>query len=131
MTDGCGIARYSKFDDHSCGFPEEVRSAQFTFSYLYGDCWHVPRLVASRALQFSVSQQVGSSGCATVTPLLNRQQVLLALLDTLGGRSWNRNFQELLFLFTQEHPAAGLYEFVPCKYGAFSFTSYADRRELV
>ncbi len=66
-----------------------------------------------------------------MTSLLNRQHVLLALLDTLGGRSGNRHFQELLFLFSQENPTAGLYEFVPCRYGAFSFTSYADRRELV
>ena len=66
-----------------------------------------------------------------MTPLLNRQHLLLALLDALGGRSGNRNFQELLFLFCQENPGAGLYEFVPSRYGAFSFTSYADRRELV
>lgn len=64
-------------------------------------------------------------------PLPNRQHLLLALLDAVGGRSNNRDFQELLFLFSQEHPTAGLYEFVPCKYGAFSFTAYADRRELV
>jgi hypothetical protein len=63
-------------------------------------------------------------------PLPTRQHLLLALLDAVGGSSNNRDFQELLFLFSQEHPTAGLYEFVPCRYGAFSFTSYADRREL-
>jgi hypothetical protein len=71
---------------------------------------------------------VGSVG---VTPLVNRQHLLLSLLDALGGHCGNRDFQEFLFLFSQENPTAGLYEFVPCKYGALSFTSYADRREMV
>jgi uncharacterized protein (DUF488 family) len=56
----------------------------------------------------------------------------LTLLDALGGRSGNRDFQKLLFLCCQEEPGSGAgYEFVPYKYGAFSFTSYADRRKLV
>jgi len=98
--------------------------------YRVGDCRRPDGLVLSRALQSTISQRNGFVGSADVTPLLVRQQVLLALLGALGGRAANRDFQELLFLFSQEHPTAGLYEFVPCKYGAFSFTSYADRREL-
>jgi uncharacterized protein (DUF488 family) len=64
-------------------------------------------------------------------PLLERQRLLLRLLDALGGRAGNLDFQKLLFLYCQEPAAAAAYEFVPYKFGAFSFTSYADRRKLV
>ena len=70
--------------------------------------------------------------------LHDRQVRLLGLLGALGGRVRNLDFQKLLFLFCQELSTAGreiptsaLYEFVPYRYGAFSFTSYADRRRLV
>ena len=70
--------------------------------------------------------------------LHDRQLRLLALLDALGGKAGNLDFQKLLFLFCQELSAVGReipisapYEFVPYRYGAFSFTSYADRRRLV
>ena len=62
--------------------------------------------------------------------LLNRQRHLLALLDALGGRVGGMDFQKLLFLYCHEEDPAP-YEFVPYKFGAFSFTSYADRRKLV
>lgn len=62
--------------------------------------------------------------------LLNRQRHLLSLLEALGGRVSGMDFQKLLFLYCHgEDPAP--YEFVPYKFGAFSFTSYADRRKLV
>jgi uncharacterized protein (DUF488 family) len=63
--------------------------------------------------------------------LFERQRRLLTLLDALGGRTGNLDFQKLLFLYCQEPDAGGAYEFVPYKFGAFSFTSYADRRKLV
>jgi uncharacterized protein (DUF488 family) len=63
--------------------------------------------------------------------LFERQRHLLVLLDALGGRAGNVDFQKLLFLYCQEPAAAGAYEFVPYKFGAFSFTSYADRRKLI
>ena len=72
------------------------------------------------------------------TPRLHaRQRSLLALLHALGGHIGNLDFQKLLFLYCKQLPtdAAGPptspYEFVPYKYGAFSFTCYADRRRLV
>ena len=37
----------------------------------------------------------------------------------------------MLFLYCQESDSNSLYEFVPYQFGAFSFTSYADRRKLV
>ncbi len=64
------------------------------------------------------------------TTLPKRQAALLALLDAFGRRSTRLDFQKRLFLFCQEHGAAAPYEFVPYRFGAFSFTSYADHRRL-
>lgn len=56
---------------------------------------------------------------------------MLALLEAIGGKASNTDFQKLLFLFSREAEDPPLYEFVPYKYGAFSFTSYADRLKLI
>ncbi len=63
--------------------------------------------------------------------LFDRQKRLLALVDALGGEVGNLDFQKLLFLYSQEVEEAPTYEFVPYKYGGFSFTSYADKRRLI
>lgn len=69
---------------------------------------------------------------ARTTPMLfSRQRQLLQLLDALGGTAGKLDFQKLLFLYCQEQPSSAPYDFVPYKYGAFSFTSYADCRKLV
>ena len=62
--------------------------------------------------------------------LFERQRVLLTLLDALGGQVAPTDFQKLLFLYTrgEESPS---YEFVPYKFGCFSFSSYADKRRLI
>lgn len=67
------------------------------------------------------------------TPMLfSRQRQLLQLLDALGGTSGMLDFQKLLFLYCQEASTREApYDFVPYKFGAFSFTSYADRRKLI
>lgn len=62
--------------------------------------------------------------------LFERQKRLLALVDALGGEVGNLDFQKLLFLYCREVEAEPAYEFVPYKYGGFSFTSYADKRRL-
>ncbi len=62
--------------------------------------------------------------------LFERQKALLSLLDAFGGEVGNLDFQKLLFLYCMEEDTP-TYEFVPYKYGGFSFTSYADRRRLV
>jgi hypothetical protein len=41
------------------------------------------------------------------------------------------DFQKLLFLYTKEWEEKPSYEFVPYRFGGFSFTSYADRRRLI
>jgi hypothetical protein len=66
----------------------------------------------------------------TATVTFERQRQLLGLLDALGGRAGNLDFQKLLFLYCQEPAVHPGYEFVPYRYGAFSFTCYADRRKL-
>jgi uncharacterized protein (DUF488 family) len=62
--------------------------------------------------------------------LFDRQKRLLALVDALGGEVGNRDFQKLLFLYCREVEETPAYEFVPYKFGGFSFTSYADKRRL-
>jgi uncharacterized protein (DUF488 family) len=61
--------------------------------------------------------------------LFDRQKCLLALLDAHNGEVGLLDFQKLLFLYCQEAEESP-YEFVPYKYGGFSFTSYADKRRL-
>ena len=62
--------------------------------------------------------------------LFERQRLLLTMLDALGGPVANTDFQKLLFLYTQQCEPSPTYEFVPYRFGAFSFTSYADKRRL-
>lgn len=62
--------------------------------------------------------------------LLKRQTALLSLLRVLGGRCTKLDFQKLLFLYCNEQDDEATYDFVPHRFGAFSFTSYADRRRL-
>ncbi len=63
--------------------------------------------------------------------LFGRQRLILTLLDAIGDLVGHTDFQKLLFLYTQECEAAASYDFVPYKFGAFSFTSYADKRKLI
>jgi hypothetical protein len=63
--------------------------------------------------------------------LTDRQHLLLNLLDAIGGSVGDLDFQKVLFLYCQRPESGRPYEFVPYKRGAFSFTSYADRRKLI
>lgn len=68
---------------------------------------------------------------STKTPRINyRQKTLLGLLSTFDGRLPKVDFQKYLFLYTHEFQKAPSFEFVPYKYGGFSFQSYADKRRL-
>lgn len=57
--------------------------------------------------------------------LYYRRKILLALLEAFGGKLSKLSLQKLLLILTlrQESPS---YDFVPYKYGAFSFQSYMD-----
>jgi hypothetical protein len=63
--------------------------------------------------------------------LFDRQRVLLELLDALNEPVGSTDFQKLLFLYTREGEPTPSYDFVPYRYGCFSFTSYADKRRLM
>ncbi len=60
-----------------------------------------------------------------------REKRLLALLEAFGGEASALDFQKLLFLYCQEDENAPDYTFVPYRFGAFSFTSYADKRRMI
>jgi len=60
-----------------------------------------------------------------------RQKTLIGLLTAFGGRLSSIDFQKYLFLYTKEFQEAPSFEFVPYKFGSFSFQSYADKRRLV
>lgn len=62
--------------------------------------------------------------------LFDRQKRLLTLLAALGSEVGSLDFQKLLFLYCREAEEPPTYEFVPYKFGGFSFTSYADKRRL-
>ncbi len=62
--------------------------------------------------------------------LFDRQRVLLELLDALNEPVGLTDFQKLLFLYTREGEPTPSYDFVPYRFGCFSFTSYADKRRL-
>jgi hypothetical protein len=62
--------------------------------------------------------------------LFDRQKRLLALLQALGGELNKLDFHKLLFLYCTNVERIPSYEFVPYKFGGFSFTSYADKRRL-
>lgn len=59
-----------------------------------------------------------------------RRKVILALIERFGGELKPTHFQKLLLLFTrrQRKPA---YEFVPYKFGAFSFQARADKGTMI
>ena len=63
--------------------------------------------------------------------LYARQKILLALLQKFGGELGSINLQKYLFLFTVTCQQDKSYEFVPYRFGCFSFQSYADRRKLI
>lgn len=63
--------------------------------------------------------------------LFERQKRLLALVDAAGDNVSKLDFQKLLFLYCSQVEDKPSYEFIPYRFGAFSFTSHDDRRRLV
>ncbi len=58
-----------------------------------------------------------------------RRKIILALLQAWDNQLSNTDFQKILFLLSkkQETPS---FEFVPYKFGCFSWQSYADKRTM-
>ena len=63
--------------------------------------------------------------------LFNRQKLLLALLESLGGDAGATDFQKHLFLFTRLYERERSFEFVPYRFGCYSFQAAADKRKLI
>lgn len=57
--------------------------------------------------------------------LYYRRKILLALLETFGGRLTAKSLQKYLFLFTRKQSDKA-FDFVPYKYGCFSFQANQD-----
>ncbi len=60
-----------------------------------------------------------------------RQKTLIGLLHAFGGHLSSTDFQKYLFLFTREFQQEPSFEFVPYRFGSFSFQSHADKCRLV
>ncbi|MBN2717375.1 MAG: hypothetical protein JXX14_16095 [Deltaproteobacteria bacterium] len=60
-------------------------------------------------------------------PKFNRQRLLLFLLEAEGGTLPKMDFQKLLFLVHQDSELS-YYDFVPYKYGCYSFPAPSPRR---
>ena len=58
-----------------------------------------------------------------------RRKIILALLQKLGGEVSSTDFQKYLFLFSQLQTEPS-FDFVPYRFGCFSFQSYSDRSHL-
>lgn len=58
-----------------------------------------------------------------------RRKLLLALIESVGGKLTRTDCQKLLFLFCQ-YTRRNYYDFFPYKYGGFSSLAYQDKRRL-
>jgi uncharacterized protein (DUF488 family) len=59
-----------------------------------------------------------------------RRKIILALLELFGGELEKIRLQKLLFLFSQNQ-AKPEYEFIPYKYGCYSYSANADLTTMV
>ena len=59
-----------------------------------------------------------------------RKKLLLAVTEIFGGEISATDFQKLLFIFSNQQ-SDRKYEFIPYKFGCFSFQAMADKNNLV
>lgn len=62
--------------------------------------------------------------------MIYRKKILLALTELFGGELTATDFQKLLFIFSIKQ-TENKFDFVPYKYGCFSFQSMADKNKLI
>lgn len=72
--------------------------------------------------------QLGRS--PTFAAMFYRRKIILALLEVFGGRLKKINCQKLLFIISQRQIKPS-YDFVPYKYGCFSYSASADLTAMV
>jgi hypothetical protein len=63
--------------------------------------------------------------------LIYRQKLLLSLLEAFGGKQASTDFQKYLFLYTFTCEKEKSYDFVPYKFGCYSFQASVDKLKLV
>ena len=54
-----------------------------------------------------------------------RRKLILAILEVFGGKLPKINLQKLIFLVTNRQPKP-VYEFIPFKFGSYSYSANAD-----
>ena len=59
-----------------------------------------------------------------------RRKIILALIQLLGGELEKIRIQKLLFLYSQKKKNPE-YEFIPYKFGCYSFSAKADLNTMV
>ncbi|PKP35395.1 MAG: hypothetical protein CVU00_02640 [Bacteroidetes bacterium HGW-Bacteroidetes-17] len=62
--------------------------------------------------------------------MLYRKKILLAIVELFGREINATDFQKILFLFSEKQ-IDRKYDFVPYKYGCFSFQAMADKNSLI
>lgn len=62
--------------------------------------------------------------------MLYRKKILLAIVELFGNEISATDFQKILFLFSEKQTDRK-YDFVPYKYGCFSFQAMADKNSLI
>jgi uncharacterized protein (DUF488 family) len=66
--------------------------------------------------------------------MLNRQRTILSLIQEAGGEATHLSVTKWAFLLREEYPSRGgssFYQFLPYKYGPFSFCLYQEAAALV
>lgn len=64
-------------------------------------------------------------------PTFNRQRLLIALLESFGGKLSKLDLQKLLFLYVEEYSSKKkAYEFIPYHYGCYSFQANSDVKTM-
>lgn len=58
--------------------------------------------------------------------LFHRRKIILAILEKIGGSTSAKCMQKYLFLFTRLQSGERIYDFIPYKYGCFSFVANHD-----
>tara|TARA_R110002096_G_scaffold135456_4_gene287448 strand:+ start:469 stop:1353 length:885 start_codon:yes stop_codon:yes gene_type:complete len=59
-----------------------------------------------------------------------RRKIILGLIELLGGEVEKLRLQKLLFLYSEKKPQAE-YDFIPYKYGCYSYSANADVNTMV
>ncbi|GGF26455.1 hypothetical protein GCM10011339_13220 [Echinicola rosea] len=59
-----------------------------------------------------------------------RRKIILGLIELLGGEVEKLRLQKLLFLYTEKKPQAE-YDFIPYKYGCYSYSAKADVNTMI